>query len=139
MDSYAKRLRPRVGALLAALTLIGPWPAGLAAQETTTQTQRIQAASASGAILRGLDKRTGVVSEIDIGVGETVALGRVQVTLGDCRYPRNNPAGDAFAWLVIRNAGQDMPVFQGWMVASSPALNPLEHARYDVWVIRCKT
>ncbi|MEL6363320.1 MAG: DUF2155 domain-containing protein [Pseudomonadota bacterium] len=28
-------------------------------------------------------------------------------------------------------------VFTGWMFASSPALNPLEHPVYDVWVIDC--
>ena len=30
-------------------------------------------------------------------------------------------------------------VFSGWMFASSPALNALEHAVYDVWVIDCQT
>ena len=30
-------------------------------------------------------------------------------------------------------------IFRGWMFASSPALNPLEHAVYDVWVIDCET
>ena len=30
-------------------------------------------------------------------------------------------------------------IFSGWMFASSPALNPLEHAVYDVWVIDCET
>ncbi len=30
-------------------------------------------------------------------------------------------------------------VFSGWMFASSPALNPLEHPVYDVWVIDCQT
>lgn len=30
-------------------------------------------------------------------------------------------------------------VFSGWMFASSPALNPLEHPVYDVWVIDCET
>lgn len=30
-------------------------------------------------------------------------------------------------------------IFRGWMFASSPALNPLEHPVYDVWVISCKT
>ncbi|MCI5048411.1 MAG: DUF2155 domain-containing protein [Aquisalinus sp.] len=29
-------------------------------------------------------------------------------------------------------------LFSGWMFASSPALNPLEHPVYDVWVIDCK-
>ncbi|GAB4519074.1 MAG: hypothetical protein Tsb0010_03370 [Parvularculaceae bacterium] len=28
-------------------------------------------------------------------------------------------------------------IFSGWMFASSPALNPLEHPVYDVWVIDC--
>jgi len=31
------------------------------------------------------------------------------------------------------------PDFDGWMIASAPALNALDHARYDVWVMRCKT
>ncbi|MEM9897786.1 MAG: DUF2155 domain-containing protein [Pseudomonadota bacterium] len=30
-------------------------------------------------------------------------------------------------------------VFSGWMFASSPALNALEHPVYDVWVIDCQT
>lgn len=30
-------------------------------------------------------------------------------------------------------------IFSGWMFASSPALHPLEHAIYDVWVINCET
>ena len=30
-------------------------------------------------------------------------------------------------------------IFRGWMFASSPALNPLEHPVYDVWVIDCTT
>ncbi len=30
-------------------------------------------------------------------------------------------------------------IFTGWMFASSPGLNALEHGVYDVWVIDCKT
>jgi hypothetical protein len=30
-------------------------------------------------------------------------------------------------------------IFSGWMFASSPALNGVEHPVYDVWVIDCKT
>ncbi|MEO0381372.1 MAG: DUF2155 domain-containing protein, partial [Pseudomonadota bacterium] len=26
-----------------------------------------------------------------------------------------------------------------WMIASAPALSAMEHARYDVWVMRCTT
>ena len=30
------------------------------------------------------------------------------------------------------------PVFQGWMFASSPALNAMEHPVFDVWLLDCK-
>lgn len=95
--------------------------------------------SAPGAVLRGLDKLTGDVSDQPARVGETVGFGRLQITLGDCRYPRDNPSGNAYAYLVIRDAGAEQPVFDGWMVAASPALNALDHPRYDVWVMRCAT
>ncbi|WP_108484023.1 DUF2155 domain-containing protein [Oceaniglobus ichthyenteri] len=119
----------------AALGLASPVFAQIGETESETQTARVS--SAPGAFLRGLDKISGIVAEIDISVGQTVALGNLQITLGDCRYPRNNPTGEAYVWLVIRDAGVDVPHFQGWMIASSPALNALEHPRYDVWVIRC--
>jgi len=61
----------------------------------------------------------------------------LNVVLSECRYPVDNPMGDAFAYLTISEDPLQPPVFMGWMVASSPALNPLDHRRYDVWVLRC--
>ena len=34
---------------------------------------------------------------------------------------------------------EERKVFSGWMLASSPSLNGMEHPLYDVWVISCKT
>lgn len=92
-----------------------------------------------GARLRALDKISGEVVDFDLTPGQTKQLGRIQVTLGECRYPTGNPASDASAYLTIRNAGDAVADFAGWMIASSPALNGLDHARYDVWVLRCIT
>lgn len=107
--------------------------------EDVTREERERVEAGRAAVLRGLDKLAGGVRDLELAVGETVALGRLQVTLGECRYPATNPAGNAYAYLVIREAGAQAPDFAGWMVASSPALNALEHPRYDVWVMRCKT
>lgn len=96
-------------------------------------------AQGTGARLRALDKLAGTVQELDLQIGETVAVGWLQVTLGECRYPINNPAGDGYGWLVIREKAGEKPIFEGWMVASSPALNALDHSRYDVWVSQCTT
>ncbi len=99
----------------------------------------VEVSEGSGAVLRGLDKVSGVPVDLPLAVGDTVALGWLQITLGDCRYPVDNQAGDAFAWLVIRERNAEVPIFEGWMIASSPALNALDHPRFDVWVIRCTT
>lgn len=95
--------------------------------------------TAAGAVLRGLDKVSGEVVDLDLSVGQTAQLGRISVSLGACRYPARNPSGDAYAWVEVEAEGQSDPAFQGWMVASSPALSALDHPRYDVWVIRCKS
>ena len=103
--------------------------------ESEAENERV--AQADGAVLRGLDKMTGSVTNLSIAQGETLALGKLEITLGECRYPANNPAGNAFAYLVIREANDDAPDFAGWMIAAAPALNALEHPRYDIWVMRC--
>lgn len=101
--------------------------------------QETAVASAPGALLRGLDKVSGAVTDIPLAVGQRARLGRIEVTLDDCRYPVDNPAGDAFAHLTIRADGMEAAAFDGWMIASSPALSALDHPRYDVWVMRCNT
>ena len=98
-----------------------------------------QASTGSGAILRALDKVNGQTTDLEMPAGTTTIYGRLQVTMNECRYPAGNPAGDAFAHVSVTERATDTSVFDGWMVASSPALNPMDHARYDVWVIRCST
>lgn len=103
------------------------------------QAQNTQTASGSGAVLRVLDKINGEVMDLDLPNGTGGVAWRMQVELGECRYPVGNPAGDAFAFLTLRHEGSQEPLFRGWMIASAPALNALDHPRYDVWVIRCTT
>ena len=100
------------------------------------QTQ-VAVAQGTHALLRGLDKVAGAARDIELGVGESVNFGRLTITLTECRFPVDDPAADAFAHLLIRDAFLDEPVFRGWMIASSPALNALDHRRFDIWVIRC--
>lgn len=92
-----------------------------------------------GAVLRGLDRINGTFVDLEIGVGETVTYERLDVTLIECRYPEGQRSTEAFAHLEIKDTREDLASFVGWMFASSPALSALDHPRYDVWVLRCKT
>jgi hypothetical protein len=78
----------------------------------------------------------GRPTDIEMAVGETVIYGRIAIQLLECRYPAEDPASDAFVHLEILDL-EGNALFDGWMIASSPALNALEHPRYDVWVLGC--
>lgn len=96
-----------------------------------------EVASASGALLRGLDKSAGTTTDIDLGVGESRNFGRLTVTLSDCRYPVGDPSSNAYAHLTIADASSGSVAFDGWMIAASPALSAMDDPRYDIWVMRC--
>ncbi len=98
-----------------------------------------QAGEATGGVLRVLDKVTGAVTDLTLASGETGALGHLNVTLNECRFPASNPSGDAFAKVTVIYRNEAAPVFAGWLIASAPALNAMDHPRYDVWALRCKT
>lgn len=116
-----------IRATLVALALLAPAP--LAAQE---------AGEAHAGRIRVLDKQTGALTDLTLSRGQAEVVGRLTVGLSDCRYPVENPASDAWAHLLITDsAAPGAPVFSGWMLASSPALNALDNPRYDVWVLGC--
>lgn len=120
----------RLAAVLAVMVLPLAGPVAGMTEEVST---------GKGAVIRALDRMTGAVEDIELANRESVMIGRMQVTLGECRFPVGNPAGDAYAFLTVTEAGRDSPVFIGWMIASSPALNAMDHSRFDVWVLRCIT
>ena len=99
----------------------------------------VRTSTGAGAVLRTLDKVSGEVIDVEMASGQTMAYGPLQVTLHECRFPSNNRSGDAFGLIQVVDAREIKELFAGWMVASSPALNALEHPRYDVWVLRCLT
>ena len=96
-----------------------------------------QATTAPGGTLRILDKITGRTQDLEFNNGQTRAIGLLAVTMTECRFPNGNRSGDAFTLLTIVYNNAADPVFRGWMVASAPALNALDHPRYDVWALRC--
>jgi hypothetical protein len=98
-----------------------------------------EVASAPGAVLRALDKVSGEIEDIELSLGESRVFGRLAVTLGDCRYPLDDPASNAFAHLTIIDTTHQKTEFDGWMVAASPALSALDDPRYDLWLLRCSS
>lgn len=93
-------------------------------------------------ILRGLDKISGQAVNIFAPVGVPVKFATLSITARYCYSTPPIETPETTAFLQIDDHRPDAPtkrVFSGWMLASSPSLNPLDHPLYDVWVISCKT
>lgn len=93
--------------------------------------------------LQALDKITARISTLKIPVGVPTRYRSLQITIHACTFRPPTMAPEQAALVDIRtidhldNVAEDN-IFQGWMFASSPALNALEHPVYDVSVLACK-
>lgn len=94
------------------------------------------------ATFAGLDKITGRITRFDVYIDETVLFGALEITPRACynRPPTEAQRVSAFLEVDQRSlTGVSKRIFTGWMFADSPALNAVDHAIYDVWLIECKT
>lgn len=100
------------------------------------------------AVLQALDKVTAETVRFEAAVGKPVRYKTLVFTVKACeRAAEDEPLSDSIAYLSIESqpkpvAGKPTPyprqVYKGWMYASSPGLNPLEHPVYDAWLITCR-
>ena len=91
--------------------------------------------------LRLLDKITARMSTQDVAIDDTISLGSLQITPRKClKNPPTEPPESAVFLSIYEVPPEKEParVFQGWMFASSPALNAMEHPVFDVWLLDCK-
>jgi hypothetical protein len=122
---------------LAALLLV---PALVAAKPATTPAP----AKPEGPltlVMRGLDKITGRPTTLLVPIGSSVQFATLTITARFCYSTPSTETPETAAFVQIDDHRPDQPprrVFSGWMYASSPGLNGMEHPLYDVWVITCK-
>jgi hypothetical protein len=94
------------------------------------------------ATFAGLDKITGRITRFDVYIDETVLFGALEITPRACYNRPSTEAQRVSAFLEVDQrslTGTSKRIFTGWMFADSPALNAVDHAVYDVWLIECKT
>ncbi len=90
--------------------------------------------------MQAMDKITGKVSVINVPVNGNVNFGSFSILVRACktRPPEDTPENFAFVDVVDNyNSKTPVNIFRGWMISSSPALNPVEHPIYDVWLLKC--
>ena len=100
------------------------------------------APQAIGVVLGGIDKVAARTAKFEANLRQKVFYNTLIITAYACktRPPEEPPESAAYLEIQERKPdGTTQKLFSGWMFASSPALNALEHPVYDVWVVSCKT
>lgn len=96
--------------------------------------------STNTAQMQAMDKITGRVSVINVPVNVEVKFGSFSVLVRDCRTRSPEETPENFAFVDVAdtvNGNEQVNIFKGWMLSSSPALNAIEHPVYDVWLLKC--
>lgn len=98
------------------------------------------------AIIEAVDKVTAENVRFDAPLGKSIRYKGLIYLVKACETSADDePMQDVIAYMQVRTSPTDGPnpapskqVFQGWMFASSPGLNPLQHPVYDAWVVACR-
>ncbi len=110
-------------------------------------TLSVSPAFAQRAVVRGLDKITGHARDYTLTLGRPARVGSLEVIARSCSKaaPEETPEVRIFLQIYDHPAAREgeeserRQVFEGWMFASSPGLNGLEHPTYDIWAIDCRS
>ena len=118
-------------------------PAPVQAPNMSLQTKAVAAAPMKPTLMmRGLDKITGRAFDIVAPLNTPVKFASLTITARYCYSTPSSETPETAAFVQVDDVRPDKPVrsvFSGWMYASSPGLNAMQHPLYDVWAIFCKT
>lgn len=128
--------------LLASIILVLPLALLILSNSTSnTLAQNDQKIRNRVAVFSGIDKITGRIHTFDVYINETVQFGALQVTPRVCYSRPLTETPKTTAFLEVDEITLDAKIrriFNGWMFASSPGLNAIEHPVYDIWLKDCK-
>ena len=120
------------GGLILVLLASAGGIAHLQAQEAAQEETDVPLQPADFASVRLLNKITAHTSLLRLAPGRPQREDALRMRLQVC-YADPAPAR---GFLEIATAGGAL-LFQGWMIADAPGLNPFVHPIYDVWLTGC--
>ena len=91
-------------------------------------------------VIQGLDKITARIETFEVKVGQTYKFGVLDIFVERCVFSKPIFKPESLAFIKIKDNSDRLSEvkFNGWMFASSPALNALENPVYDVSILACK-
>ncbi|WP_395777161.1 DUF2155 domain-containing protein [Aquidulcibacter sp.] len=114
----------------------------------------------TGVMIGALDREKGTNVRVRVPVGSQVTYGSLRLKLSACYA--SNPEDPFESWAFVevldmgrqntnqlavlpqrnrrdmREANKERVIRKGWIIASSPAVTPIDHPTYDMWLVSCE-
>lgn len=114
----------------------------------------------TGVMLAALDREKGTNVRVRVPVGSQVTYGSLRLKLSACYASNPEDAMESWAYVEVtdmgrqnlnqlavlpqrdrrgmKEANKERVIRKGWIIASSPAVTPIDHPTYDMWLISCE-
>jgi len=91
--------------------------------------------------IKVLDKVSSKTDLLKLEIGKELKFKGLLIKSLKCKNSEfdDNPEITAYVQVkdITNKDNNEVFVFNGWTFSSSPAINPFDHAVYDIWLTRC--
>ena len=88
-----------------------------------------------------LDKVSSKTNLLKLRIGEEKKFQNLLIKSLKCKNSKfdDNPEITAYIQVqdLVNKDNNEVFIFNGWTFSSSPAINPFDHAVYDIWLTKC--
>ena len=86
-----------------------------------------------------LDKISNKLVEKSIKVNESNFIETLHIQVYSCFTEPPNEIPEDYVLIDVKDnfQEQEVSIYKGWMISSSPDVTPLEHPIYDLWLLGC--
>jgi len=88
-----------------------------------------------------LDKVSSKTDLLKLNIGEELRFKSLLIKSLKCKNSEFDDSPEITAYIQVKDMtnkdNNEVFIFNGWTFSSSPAVNPFDHAVYDIWLTRC--
>ena len=88
-----------------------------------------------------LDKVSSKTDLLKLSIGEEFRFKSLLIKGLKCKNSEFDDNPEITAYIQVKDKtnkdNNEVFIFNGWTFSSSPAVNPFDHAVYDIWLTRC--
>ena len=91
--------------------------------------------------IKVLDKVSSKTDLLKLEIGKEIKFKDLLIKSLKCKNSEFDDSPEITAYIQVKDMmnkdNNEVFIFNGWTFSSSPAVNPFDHAVYDIWLTKC--